>query len=193
MKNYESVISYLSGSKDEITEKTLNLSLDFAKNNEINDILLASTTGYSAKKALAIVENNINLTVVTHANGYIEKGKNEFDPETKEKLLNNDHNVFTASHLFKGLNGFFQKKYGGTYPTLIFADAFRMISPGVKVIFEISLMTADAGIIPTDKWIIACGGSHRGLDTAVVIKPTNTSKLDEFKFGPILCLPKIYR
>lgn len=43
----------------------------------------------------------------------------------------------------------------------------------MKVGVEISIMTADAGLIPTDTEIIAVGGTGKGLDSAIVLKPAH--------------------
>ncbi len=41
--------------------------------------------------------------------------------------------------------------------------------------FEIVLMAADAGAVPTGEIVIAVAGQERGADTAIVIKSASTT------------------
>ncbi|MHA1607222.1 MAG: pyruvate kinase alpha/beta domain-containing protein, partial [Candidatus Freyarchaeota archaeon] len=63
------------------------------------------------------------------------------------------------------------------------------ICDGFKVCIEISLMAADAGLIPVDKDVIAIGGTGRGADTAVVLKPAESSHFLDLRVHAILCKP----
>ena len=54
------------------------------------------------------------------------------------------------------------------------ANTLRIFGEGMKVACEITLMAADAGMIRTDDDIIAMGGTGKGLDTALVLRPVNS-------------------
>jgi len=43
----------------------------------------------------------------------------------------------------------------------------------MKVVCEMALMAADAGLARTDEDVICIAGSGRGADTAVVLRPVN--------------------
>jgi hypothetical protein len=60
----------------------------------------------------------------------------------------------------------------------------------MKVVIEITVMAADAGLVRTDEDIIAIGGSGRGADTAVVLKPVNSNDFFDLKIKEILCKPR---
>jgi hypothetical protein len=60
---------------------------------------------------------------------------------------------------------------------------------GTKVCVEITLMAADAGLIPVDKDIVAIAGTGRGADTALRIKPANTARFFDLKIKEILAKP----
>ena len=60
----------------------------------------------------------------------------------------------------------------------------------MKVVIEITVMAADAGLVRTDEDIIAIGGSGRGADTAVVLKPVNSNDFFDLKVKEILCKPR---
>ena len=50
-------------------------------------------------------------------------------------------------------------------------------------------MAADAGLIPTDRDVIAIGGSGRGADTALRILPTNASRFFELRIREVIAKP----
>lgn len=50
-------------------------------------------------------------------------------------------------------------------------------------------MAADAGLVRTDEDIIAIAGSHRGADTAVVMRAANSRDLFRTRITEILCKP----
>jgi hypothetical protein len=51
-------------------------------------------------------------------------------------------------------------------------------------------MAADAGLIPTDKDIVAIAGSGRGADTALLISPANASRLFDLEVKEIIAKPR---
>ena len=59
----------------------------------------------------------------------------------------------------------------------------------MKVCFEITLMAADAGVIPIGENVIAVAGQGRGADTAIVIKSANTTSLFDLDVHEILAKP----
>jgi hypothetical protein len=52
-------------------------------------------------------------------------------------------------------------------------------------------MAADAGLIRTDEEVISIGGTARGADTALVIKPANTHDFFELRVKEVLCKPRL--
>ena len=65
----------------------------------------------------------------------------------------------------------------------------RIFGQGTKVAVEMALMAADAGLIQTDKDIISIGGSGKGADTAIIIRPNNTGRFFDVQVRGILCKP----
>jgi hypothetical protein len=59
----------------------------------------------------------------------------------------------------------------------------------MKVVVEISVMAADAGLVRTDEEIIAIAGTGRGADYAVVLKPVHSNDFFDLKVKEILCKP----
>ena len=64
-----------------------------------------------------------------------------------------------------------------------------MFSQGVKVCVEISVMALEHGFITPDEDIVAVGGSGKGADTAMVLKPDAAANIFETKIKALLCMP----
>jgi hypothetical protein len=71
----------------------------------------------------------------------------------------------------------------------IMADTLRVFGQGLKVAIEIAMMAADAGLVSTSERVISVGGTGRGADTAIVLKPVNTSDFFDMRVGEIICKP----
>ncbi len=65
----------------------------------------------------------------------------------------------------------------------------RMLGQGMKVVVECAAMAADSGMIPMDGDIISIGGTGRGADTAVVMKPAHISDLFSTYVKEIIAKP----
>ena len=64
-----------------------------------------------------------------------------------------------------------------------------MFGQGTKVAVEISIMAADSGNLSGND-IVSIGGSGRGADAALIIKPANQSDLFDLKIREIVCKPR---
>jgi hypothetical protein len=75
-------------------------------------------------------------------------------------------------------------------PGDIIARTLSVFGRGMKVAAEITIMAADAGLVRTDEEVIAIGGSSRGADTAIIVRPANASRFFELKIKEIICKPR---
>ncbi|MFP3985126.1 MAG: hypothetical protein ACLFU9_04060, partial [Candidatus Bathyarchaeia archaeon] len=75
-------------------------------------------------------------------------------------------------------------------PLEIIANTLRLFGEGTKVCVEIVLMATDAGLIPADKEVVALAGSGRGADTALLIKPANSSRFFELEVKEVIAKPR---
>jgi len=168
------------------TEQALYAAKKRAEELQINEIVIASTTGESAFRALEIFDQ-ANLTIVTYHCGF----RKPFESVMKEKVkkeLQQKASVISATHALSGIERAIAKKHSGIYPTLLVADVLRLFGQGTKVAIEISVMAADGGTL-TGGDIISIGGSGRGADTALVIKPAGQSDFFDLKVKEIICKP----
>lgn len=169
------------------TERTVELALKAAKENNIRYIVVASNTGATARHFL---DRGINVVCVTHAYGFGLPGTNEMNPEVREELNAKGMRVLTTTHVLSGAERSLSAKFGGINPVEIIANALRMFGQGVKVCVEVSVMALDAGLIPYGESIVAVGGTGRGADTAVIIKPTHANDILNTRIQEIICKPK---
>lgn len=187
----EKKIVYFEKGGIENTEETLRLVKERGEELGIKDILLSSTTGYSAKKALEILgTDKFRLIVVTHCYGFKEKGKQEMDEETRRFLLENKVIVHTSTHAFGGIGRAVRRSFKTFQFDELLGYAFRkVVSEGFKVALEITMMACDAGLIGAELDVIACGGTSRGIDTALVIVPSHSFDLFSLRVKEIICKP----
>jgi hypothetical protein len=59
------------------------------------------------------------------------------------------------------------------------------------VAVEISLMAADAGLIPIGELCIAIGGTSRGADTALLMRPANAQAFFDLEVLEWLAKPRL--
>ena len=78
---------------------------------------------------------------------------------------------------------------GATTFFSVCANALRMFSQGVKVVAEITVMAADAGLVRTNEDVMVVAGSGRGADTAAVVRPSNSRDLFRLRIKELLCKP----
>jgi len=75
-------------------------------------------------------------------------------------------------------------------PVELIAHALRLFGEGTKVCVEITVMAADAGLIPVNRNVVAIGGTDRGADTALVIKPSNASNFFSLEVREVIAKPR---
>jgi len=171
------------------TNALLKFVRDYAKDRGVNHIVVASTTGETGVKASKVFKG-FNVVVVTHHAGYTEPDAQELTEENRLKILENGAHILTATHALGSVERAIRKEFGTLQPLELIAHTLRRLGEGTKVCVEITLMAADAGLIPMDRDIIAVAGSSRGADTALLIKPANASRFFDLKIREIIAKPR---
>ncbi len=182
-------VLYFEKAGEENTDEALRIAKEYADKHGIRSIVVASTRGKTAEKALEYFGEGYNLVVVTHEAWFRPSVRQEFDEEIRRKLVSRGVKVVTAAHAFRGVDRAVRDKYGGLSPADLIADVLRLFCQGVKVCVEIVLMAADAGCIPLDDDVIAIGGTGRGADTVLLVKPSTSRRLFDLKIRKILAKP----
>ncbi len=170
------------------TDETLKLSYEKAKKLGITEVVVATTSGDTAYKALKLF-HGFKLTAVTYHCGLREPFKKVMPDNVRKDLESQGVTVVSATHALSGVERSLSKKYTGMYPVLLIADTLRLFGHGVKVAVEITIMAADAGALSGSD-IIAIGGTAKGADASLVIKPAGQSELFSMKIREIICKPR---
>ena len=176
--------------EDYTDELIISVKERLDKSEDIDNIVIASATGKSALKLADVIDGDAEIVNVTHHAGFKQENDIEISEKTLDLLGEKGIVTFVGSHAFSGANRGVTNKYGGYAPLDIVADTLRMFSHGVKVACEISIMAADAGLIPVGEEIIAIGGRGSGVDTAVILTPVNSKDLFNLKIHEIIAMPR---
>lgn len=181
-------ILYYSSTGEVNTDQTLSEAKHRADELGITDIVVASTRGNTAVKALEVFKG-YNLIVVPHVTGLRKPGVQEMSDDVQEKIRTAGAKLVIATHVFSGVDRAIQARFDTVYPAGIIAQTLRMFGQGMKVVVEIVAMAADAGVIPADKDVVAIAGTGRGADTAVVITPANAHRFFDMAIKEIIVKP----
>lgn len=183
-------VHYFEKKGPENTEQAVALAVEAARALGIRQIVAASTTGETAEALAKLVDPaEFAVTVVTHAYGQKEANQNPMPEALRQRLTAEGFHVLAAAHALSGTERALSTQFGGIYPVEIIAHTLRMFGQGTKVCVEIAAMAADAGYLTTGEAAVAIGGSARGADTVLVLRPAVSSKILETKIDRIICKP----
>ena len=169
------------------TDKTLELAHDRAQTLGIDEVVLASSKGDTARKALTVFKD-FKVVVVTYHSGFKEPFQPVMPASVRTELEKGGAAVISATHALSGVERSLFNKYSGAYPVLIVADTLRLFGQGTKVAVEIAIMAADGGAL-SGKDIVSIGGTGHGADTALILKPANQSHLFDMRIREVVCKP----
>ena len=178
----EEKIVYFEDMKQENTDVTFQLAKERAQSRKIKKIVMASTTGATARKALDFFgPDGFKLVIVPHQYGFREV--NRFPVELVDALEEAGHKVHFGTMLFHTEN-----LYENNTPQAL-ANLLRCFSQGFKVLFEIVMMAADGGLLLPGEMVIAIAGTARGSDTAAVMQAASSRNPKGLRVNEILCKP----
>lgn len=182
------------------TERTLDLAIQRANGLNIKKLLVASETGLSALKAADMLRGSgISLIVITSAAG--TKIENTIigdlkvgipDKKIWAQLKKKGARIVRATDPLYNIGAALEHNRILTLATLA-RLCLRMISSGTAVCIATTLMAADNGQVREGEEVVTVAGSWIGLDTALVVRATNSVNL--FKAGAmqikeIICKPR---
>jgi hypothetical protein len=154
----------------------------------LKTFLVASTTGQTGAKAAEFFEG-YRVIVVTHSTGFAGPDTQELTADNRERILKAGGQILTTTHAFGGLGRSVRRKLGTYQTDEIVANTLRIFGQGTKVAVEIALMAADSGLISVNEDVISIGGTGKGADTALVLKPANVQDFFDIKVHEIICKP----
>ena len=183
-------IVYFGSPGPDNTEETMRLAKVRAGELGITSIVVATTKGDTGVKA-AEEFKDYRVIVVTHTAGFLTPGDQELTSENKAKIEKLGAVVFTGAHAFGGVAHAVRKTFNTHVLGDFMANTLRMFGQGMKVAIEISLMSADAGLVSPDEEVIAIAGTVRGADTAIVLKPAHAHNAFSLRVKEIICKPRL--
>ncbi len=182
---------YFSKAGPENTQRTLELARARAEELGLRHVVLPSNTGKTGLLA-AEVFAGYHLTVVTHSTGFSGPNQQEFLPENRARLAELGANVLTCQHALGGIGRAVRRKLGTYQIDEIIAYTLRTFCQGIKVACELTVKSADAGLVPAGEPIIAMGGTGRGVDAAAVIVAANAQDFFDLRVLEIICKPRCW-
>lgn len=190
MGDNRTVAVYFKEPGESNTDAVLDLVAKRVNELSIDTVVVASTRGNTGLKAVQRLKGK-KVVVVTHSSGFREMDSIELTAENRVMIESGGGVILTCQHALGGVGRAVRKKFGTYMTEEIVAHVLRIFGEGMKVAVEIVLMAMDAGAISGKKDVIAIGGSSRGADTAVVIKPANVHSFFDLKIREIICKPRL--
>ncbi|HEX9934442.1 MAG TPA: pyruvate kinase alpha/beta domain-containing protein [bacterium] len=172
----------------ENTGATIRVVKEWADRLNLSDIVVATTSGATGVLAAEQLQRH-RVLVVSHAAGFSRENEQEMLPEHRAKIEGFGGRILTTQHAFGGINRAVRFKFNTYELDEIIANALRVLGQGAKVAVEIAMMAADAGLLRTDRDVLAIGGTNSGADTALVVKPANTFRFFDLRIRGVLCKP----
>jgi len=172
------------------TASTAELAAGRAGELGINHFVVASNTGSTALKLARTVPKDACVVAVTHHVGFRGPGEHELTRSARTRLDKAGIKVLTTTHLFAGVERAARMRFGGLGPAETIAWTYRTFGEGTKVAVEVSIMALDAGLVPHGEDIIAVGGTGKGADTALVVRPAHSRQFFDTVVREIICKPR---
>jgi hypothetical protein len=169
------------------TDSTLMAVRRRAEELKIKQIVLASTHGYTARRAAEVFQGReVDIIAVSICAGFDEEGWTMTRRE-REELEGRGIKVITGLHsLGDDVSGAFME----SAPNRVVRETLYRFCQGMKVAVEVSLMAADAGVLDVSCEVIAVGGTNEGADTAIVLKPAYTRRFKDIEIREIIAKPR---
>ncbi len=158
----------------------------------IGHVVVASNSGATALKLSAALQGT-GTTVVSVAEHAGFRGGDAPSLTDEQRAAQEERGikVLVCSHALSGVGRSISNKFGGISHVEIIAYTLRQFGgEGLKVAVELAVMAADAGLVPTDREIIAVGGSGGGADCAIVLKAAHMNNFFDLEIREILAKPR---
>ena len=170
------------------TARTLEVAKRRADELGVHTVPVASTRGETGVQAAQLFQG-YDVVVVTHATGFQGPNTQELTEENRAAIEAAGAKILTCQHAFGGISRAVRKKWGTYEIDEFVAQTLRIFGEGMKVVVEIALMAADAGLVKVGEPCIA--GTGRGTDTAVALAPAHVQQFFDLRVMEILAKPRL--
>jgi hypothetical protein len=190
MEDIGGKILYFGKTGRENTDATLAFARERAEALGIRQIVVASTHGYTAKRARILFTGlDVEIIAVNICAGFDDLGWT-MTPAERNELEDLGIKVLTTIH---ALGDDVSDALSNTAPNRIVRETLYTFCQGMKVSVEVALMAADADLLDMEAEVIAIAGTGEGADTALVLKPAYTRKFRQLEIREILAKPRNLR
>jgi hypothetical protein len=174
------------------SEACLDISRKAISQYGYKHVVVATTTGETGILfSEGLIDQPVNVVVVTHSYGFKEPNSIELKQEARERILNTGAVIYTGTMITHSLETSLAKNFSGIYPTLLVAQSLRRFGEGVKVCCEMVMMAADAGLVPEKEEILTVAGTGRGADSVTLIRAAASKRFLDLKVLEILAKPRL--
>ena len=172
------------------TRSCLEIVKDAVELEAYRHVVIASTTGATGLLFAEELDGlPVQPVIVTHSSGFKEPNTVEIPEAVRKEIESHGAKVYIGSMLTHSIETSLTSKFSGMYPTLIIANTLRRFGEGVKVCCEITMMAADAGLIPEGENILAVAGTAWGSDTVLVVKAAASKRFLELRVREVRAKP----
>jgi hypothetical protein len=169
------------------TDSTLAFARQRAEELGIAQVVVASTHGYTAQRAVeAFAGLDVEIIAVSICAGFDEEGWT-MSADERAALEGMGITVLTSLH---SLGDDVSEAFSGNAPNMIVRETLYRFCQGMKVAVEVAIMAADAGLLDTTRETIAIAGTGEGADTAIVLKPACARKFRDLEIKELLAKPR---
>ena len=157
----------------------------------VEHVVVASDSGATALALAEALPKSVTLVAIPEHAGYAGGDEPSLKGDARKKLEDKGVKVLICAHALSGVARSISTKFGGVSHVEIIAHTLRRFGgDGIKVAVEVAVMAADAGLVPTDREIIAVGGSGGGADVAIVLKAAHMTNFFDLEIREILAKPR---
>jgi hypothetical protein len=190
------IVYFEAPNKEQNTDTVLRLAKQRAGELGIKTVVVASTSGWTALKAIEALQG-FKIIIVGHSAGFKGANEQEFKVENRKWVQEKGAALLFGTHTFGGLSRAMRQSDIKEAPTTyivgdLVATTLKIFGPGVKVACEIGCMAVDAGLIRSDEECILIAGNGRegGANTAIVAAPEVAHRFFSMRVWEILCKPR---
>lgn len=185
-------IVYLDGPGAQNTDSVLQAVKKRVGELGIKHVVVASTTGATALQAWEVLRGvDVSIVAVGEHTGFWGGDTQKLSSETRQQLEDKGVSVLIASHALSGVGRSITNRFHGISHVEIIAYTLRQFGgEGLKVAVEVAVMAADAGLIPTDREVVALGGTGGGSDTAIVLRAAHMNNYFDLEIREIIVKPR---
>lgn len=169
------------------TDATLQIARERAEALGIRQIVVASSHGYTARRAQAIFEGlDVRIVAVTLCAGFADKGWT-MTPAERAELEGLGITVLTSIH---ALGDDVSEVFTPNPANKVVRETLYRFGQGMKVAVEVAIMAADADLLDLSQEAIAVAGTDEGADTALIVQPACARHFKRFRVREILAKPR---